>query len=212
MDQHVNEIIRKRMETCKNALEINHIKTYLAANAQEACAMVSSMIQDGEQVCDGGSMTLIDTGIVEMLQNREIQYHTHGDTSMTREESDAEARKAFSADTFITSTNALTLQGEIINIDGHGNRVSAMIFGPKQAIIVVGYNKLVRDEAEAIQRLKTLAAPANCVRLDKKTPCRFLGECKDCKSDDRICSSYVKLNFDREDRLRVIIVEEDLRY
>lgn len=102
------------------------------------------------------------------------------------------------------------MKGELINVDGHGNRVSAMIFGPKQVIIVAGYNKIVEDEQSAIQRIRTIAAPANCMRLNKKTPCRFTGSCTQCYSEDRICSSYVKINYDKEDRLRVILVKENL--
>lgn len=212
MDTYVKEIMVKRMEACQKALLQNHIKTFIVEDAKEACDFVNTMIQDGEQVCDGGSMTLIDTGIIDMLKQRDIKYHTHGDTTMSRAESDAESRMAFYADTFLTSANAITLDGEIINVDGHGNRVSATIFGPKQVIIVAGYNKIVKDEEEAKQRLRMLAAPANCVRLQRQTPCRILGECKDCKSDDRICSAYVKLNFDREDRLRMILIKEAFGY
>lgn len=212
MDKFVNEIMEKRVEACKKALEQNHIKTFVVDDAAMARDLVNEMIKDHEQVCDGGSMTLIETGIIDLLNQRDIQFHTHSDTSMSRAESDAESRKAYSADTFITSSNAITLDGEIINVDGHGNRVSAMIFGPKQVIIVAGYNKIVQNEQQAIERIKTLAAPANCVRLQRTTPCRFVGECKDCKSEERICSSYVKLNFDREDRLRVILMKEDYGY
>ena len=131
---------------------------------------------------------------------------------MTREQSDAEARKAFSADTFIASTNAVTLQGELVNIDGHGNRVSAMIFGPKQVIIVAGYNKIVEDEEAAKKCIREIAAPANSVRLHKQTPCSKTGSCQDCYSKDRICSSYVKINYDKEDRIRVILIAEAYGY
>lgn len=212
MDNHVMELMETRMNLCKKALEANGMKAYLAQNAEEAITLVNGMIKDGEQVCDGGTMTLQETGILSSLQQRNIKFHTHADTTMSREESDAEARLAFYADTFITSSNAITLQGELVNIDGHGNRVSAMIFGPKQVLVVVGYNKIVSDEAEAIHRIQTIAAPANCVRLGKQTPCRMVGECKNCHSKDRICSSYVKINYDKEDRIRVILVKENLGY
>lgn len=212
MDANVKEIIRIKMETCKKALENNGMKVYLVENAQAARELVNTMIQDHEIVCDGGTMTLQETGILDMLNHRDIVFHSHSDTSMTREESDAEARKAFSADTFIASTNAITLQGELVNIDGHGNRVSAMIFGPKQVIIVAGYNKIVEDEDAARKRIRQIAAPANCVRLHKQTPCSMLGSCQDCHSKDRICSSYVKINYDKEDRIRVILIAEEYGY
>lgn len=212
MDANVKEIIRIKMEACKKALEKNGMKAYLVEDAQAARELVNAMIKDHETVCDGGTMTLQETGILDMLNHRDLVFHSHSDPTMTREQSDAEARKAFSADTFIASTNAVTLQGELVNIDGHGNRVSAMIFGPKQVIIVAGYNKIVEDEEAAKKRIREIAAPANSVRLHKQTPCSKTGSCQDCYSKDRICSSYVKINYDKEDRIRVILIAEAYGY
>ena len=212
MDANVKEIIRIKMETCKKALEKNGMKAYLVEDAQAARELVNAMIKVHETVCDGGTMTLQETGILDMLNHRDLVFHSHNDPMMTREESDAEARKAFSADTFIASTNAVTLQGELVNIDGHGNRVSAMIFGPKQVIIVAGYNKIVENEEAAKKRIREIAAPANSVRLHKQTPCSKTGSCQDCYSKDRICSSYVKINYDKEDRIRVILIAEAYGY
>lgn len=212
MDANVKEIIKIKMEACKKALEKNGMKAYLVEDAQAARELVNAMIKDRETVCDGGTMTLQETGILDMLNHRDLVFHSHSDPTMTREQSDAEARKAFSADTFIASTNAVTLQGELVNIDGHGNRVSAMIFGPKQVIIVAGYNKIVEDEEAAKKRIREIAAPANSVRLHKQTPCSKTGSCQDCYSKDRICSSYVKINYDKEDRIRVILIAEAYGY
>jgi len=212
MDANVKEIIKIKMEACKKALEKNGMKAYLVEDAQAARELVNAMIKDHETVCDGGTMTLQETGILDMLNHRDLVFHSHSDPTMTREQSDAEARKAFSADTFIASTNAVTLQGELVNIDGHGNRVSAMIFGPKQVIIVAGYNKIVEDEEAAKKRIREIAAPANSVRLHKQTPCSKTGSCQDCYSKDRICSSYVKISYDKEDRIRVILIAEAYGY
>ena len=212
MDANVKEIIKIKMEACEKALEKNGMKAYLVEDAQAARELVNAMIKDHETVCDGGTMTLQETGILDMLNHRDLVFHSHSDPTMTREQSDAEARKAFSADTFIASTNAVTLQGELVNIDGHGNRVSAMIFGPKQVIIVAGYNKIVEDEEAAKKRIREIAAPANSVRLHKQTPCSKTGSCQDCYSKDRICSSYVKINYDKEDRIRVILIAEAYGY
>lgn len=212
MDANVKEIIKIKMEACKKALEKNGMKAYLVEDAQADRELVNAMIKDHETVCDGGTMTLQETGILDMLNHRDLVFHSHSDPTMTREQSDAEARKAFSADTFIASTNAVTLQGELVNIDGHGNRVSAMIFGPKQVIIVAGYNKIVEDEEAAKKRIREIAAPANSVRLHKQTPCSKTGSCQDCYSKDRICSSYVKINYDKEDRIRVILIAEAYGY
>lgn len=206
------EFINLRVNKCKESLEKQHIKTYIVENKEEANQLVNSLIKDHSLVCDGGSMSLQECGIIESLSHRDITFHSHSDSSMSKQESDKEARKAFYADTFLCSSNTITMNGELINIDGHGNRVSAMIFGPKQVIVVAGYNKIVEDEQSAIQRIHNIAAPINCMRLNKKTPCRFTGSCAQCYSDDRICSSYVKINYDKEDRLRVILVKEDLGY
>ena len=206
------EFINLRVNKCKESLEKQHIKTYIVENKEEANQLVNSLIKDHSLVCDGGSISLQECGIIESLNHRDITFHSHSDSSMCKQESDEEARKAFYADTFLCSSNAITMNGELINIDGHGNRVSAMIFGPKQVIVVAGYNKIVEDEQSAIQRIHNIAAPINCMRLNKKTPCRFTGSCVQCYSDDRICSSYVKINYDKEDRLRVNLVKEDLGY
>ena len=122
-------------------------------------------------------------------------------------------RAAFNSDTFISSTNALTEDGELYNVDGNGNRVSAMIFGPRQVIVVAGINKIVKDMAEAVKRVETVAAPKNTVRLECDTPCARTGECAHCHSDSRICCSYVRLAQQRvPNRIKVIIVNHELGY
>ena len=122
-------------------------------------------------------------------------------------------KKAFTSDIFITSTNALTMDGCLYNIDGTGNRVAAMIFGPREVIVIAGLNKICQNEEEAIARIRHCSAPANAIRLNKKTPCTKTGHCMDCHSPDRICSSYVKLAYQKQvNRIKVIIVEENLGY
>ena len=111
MDANVKEIIRIKMETCKKALEKNGMKAYLVEDAQAARELVNAMIKDHETVCDGGTMTLQETGILDMLNHRDLVFHSHNDPMMTREESDAEARKAFSADTFISFFAPLLTSG-----------------------------------------------------------------------------------------------------
>lgn len=212
MDASKKAIIQIHLEKCKEALEANGMKVFIADDKIQAQQYVNELILDHTLVCDGGTRTLAETGIIDLLKKRDIIYRTHNDTSMTREESDEEARKAFLADTFLCSSNAITLDGSLINVDGHGNRVSAMIFGPKQVIVVAGYNKIVADEDAAKERIRMLAAPMNSTRLQKQTPCRTLGRCMDCHSKDRICCSYVKINYDREDRIRVILIAEEYGY
>ncbi|SNR91529.1 Uncharacterised ACR, YkgG family COG1556 [Anaerovirgula multivorans] len=131
----------------------------------------------------------------------------------TKEEKKEIYRKSFSADAFLCSTNALTEEGELYNIDGNGSRVAAMIYGPYQVIIVTGMNKIVRSLEEAEKRVRQYAAPLDAKRLNKKTPCVTLGYCIDCKSEERICNDFVviKRQFNKG-RIKVIIVGKHLGY
>lgn len=212
MDENKQKLIDIQCEQCKKALTANGFHVEIAEDAEAACRIVNDSIRDGDVVCDGGSQTLLESGIIAMLEQRNIHFHSHNRPFPSRAESDAEARKAFSADVFLASANAITLNGEIINVDGHGNRVSAMIFGPKKVILVVGYQKITADEASAFERIRRIAAPANCIRLHRETPCAKLGACRDCHSKDRICSSYAKLSYDNEQRIYVIILKQRLGY
>lgn len=212
MDQNIEKIQAIHCERCKKALTERGFHAYIVKDAAEIQALVHDLVKDGDLVCDGGSMTLKECGVLAMLEKRNVIFQSHNDPNLSREKSDEEARKAFSADVFLASANAITENGEIINVDGHGNRVSAMIFGPKKVILVVGVNKLVEDEAAAIRRIHHVAAPMNSVRLHKDTPCAHVGSCQDCRSKDRICSSYVKLNYDKEDRIHVILSLQPFGY
>lgn len=212
MDENKQKLIDIQCEQCKKALTANGFHVEIAEDAEAACRIVNDSIRDGDVVCDGGSQTLLESGIIAMLEQRNIHFHSHNRPFPSRAESDAEARKAFSADVFLASANAITLNGEIINVDGHGNRVSAMLFGPKKVILVIGYQKITADEASAFERIRRIAAPANCIRLHRETPCTKLGTCQDCHSKERICSGYVKLACDNENRITVIIVKQALGY
>ena len=209
--ENVKTIRKIQLQQCAKALQNNHIKANVFETMEEVKAFLQNAIEDGAHVGDGGSMTLKYSGIIDMLNQRNIDYITHNQP-LEREVAEVKNRRIFSADYFLTSANAITMNGEIINVDGHGNRVAAMIFGPKKVFIIVGYNKIVKDEEAAKTRIQTIAAPINCVRLHRNTPCTIKGSCQDCKSNERICSAYVKINFDREDRLHVLLVNEDYGY
>ena len=132
---------------------------------------------------------------------------------LSQEQVKERLREGLLADIFITGTNALTMDGCLYNIDGTGNRVAAMIFGPKDVYVIAGINKIFNTEAEAINHIKTVSAPANAVRLNKNTPCTKKGECMDCLSPDRICSSFVKLGYQGNvGRIKIVIVNQDLGY
>ncbi|PKM87413.1 MAG: lactate utilization protein, partial [Firmicutes bacterium HGW-Firmicutes-10] len=122
-------------------------------------------------------------------------------------------RKAFTSDVFVTSTNAVTMEGELLNVDAGGNRVAAMIFGPKKVLVIAGVNKLVKNMAEAEQMIKRTARPMNNERLNTNNPCRLVGECTECISESRICSVFVRMARSQvRDRICVILVNENLGY
>lgn len=199
------------IQRCKKGLEKNKMQVSVCENVDEVKQLLVNMIEEESVVSDGGSMTLFDGGIIDALQAKNITYDSHNHVHSFEKKQEM-MRRAFSADYFITSSNAITMNGELINIDGNGNRVAAMIFGPKKVFVVCGYNKIVEDEQAGIERIKNLAAPANCIRLNTNTPCKISGTCGNCLSDERICCAYVKIDFDRNRRIHVILVKEDLGY
>lgn len=158
-------------------------------------------------------MTLFETGVIDLIKQSDVILHDRYQDGLSRDQMQEIFRKAFTSDIFITSTNALTTDGCLYNVDGNGNRVAAMIYGPKEVIVIAGKNKIFETEAGAINHIKTISAPANAVRLNKKTPCTKTGECMNCLSPDRICSSYVKLGYQGNiDRIKIVIVNQDLGY
>lgn len=205
--------MEERLERTMEALRANKMKPYYAENSAAACDIVRELVKGDKLITSGGSMTLNECGVIDMLKNEFGGAYLDRSAGKEREEVEEIMRKAFVSDTFLASTNALTENGELYNVDGNGNRVSAMIFGPKQVVIVTGVNKIVKDLEEAEKRVEQTAAPMNTVRLEKNTPCAKTGVCGHCHSDDRICCSYVTLAQQRvPDRIKVIIVDEKLGY
>lgn len=207
MNEHMKALMDIRLANiCKN-LEARGFPTCVCENVEELKTTISSMIQEGESVSAGSSQTLIDTGVLDMLRNMDITF-SENDRSLPKEEQVKLHQKAFIADTFLCSVNAITEEGEIYNVDGTGNRVAAMIYGPKQVLLVVSTNKIVRTMEEAVHRLEEIAAPANCLRLKKATPCANVGYCMDCKSKDRICATYVTMRWQyNENRIKVVFIK-----
>lgn len=174
---------------------------------------VKAYMQEGETVGIGGSMTLFETGVIDYLRSGRFSFLDRYAPGLTNDEMQEIYRKSFFADTYITSTNAITEDGELYCVDGNGNRVAAMIYGPKSVIVIAGINKIVKDYEAAVDRVRRIAAPANATRLSCKTPCVHVGICQDCRSDDRICCSYTVFRQQRhKDRIKCIIVGEDLGY
>ncbi len=213
MDRNKYEVIRLRMERTAEALRRNNYYAVCADNGEEALEIIESFLEEENSVAVGGSMTLFEIGAIELLRSGKYAFFDRYAEGLSKEQVEDIHRKAFSCDAYLTSTNAVTEDGKLYNVDGRGNRVAAMIYGPKSVIVVAGCNKIVRDVSEAELRVKEFAAPANAVRLDCGTPCTVTGKCLDCKSDRRICADAVVMGHQMTpERVKVILVGEELGY
>ena len=205
-------------------LKKNNMEPYFVETKDEVVPLVEKLTNEGDIVSCGGSVTLQETGVFEFLKSGRYNFLDRSKEGLTPEEVQKVYRDTFSADVFFGSANALTEKGEIYNVDGNANRISAMTFGPKNVILIVGKNKIVSDLKQAEIRVKTVCAPKNCKRLGLDTPCSRTGKCvslsKDehfmsdgCTGDTRICCSYTILGYQRaKNRIKVIIVNEDLGF
>ncbi|MGN1412491.1 MAG: lactate utilization protein [Oscillospiraceae bacterium] len=215
MDNNLKFTIEKRIEKVGKALEKNNMVFYYAKDVSEAQNIVKSLLKDGETIANGGSMSLNECGIMDILRSGNYNF-------LDREKFEDKRElylKSFYADSYLCSANAITENGELYNVDGNGNRVACLTYGPNQVIVVAGYNKIVKDLNSAIERVKKISAPANTLRLNCDTYCNHVGECvsnelgQGCNSDSRICCSYVVTSRQRfKNRIKVIIVGEVLGY
>ena len=211
MNEYVKEVAQQRMERTAQALRKNQMEAYCVDCAADVLPLLKTLIAPGTCVSMGGSVSLQECGVPAFLRTGDYEF-------LDREAVTGDAvgelyRKAFFADYYLSSANAVTEQGEIFNVDGNGNRVAALAFGPQNVILVVGCNKIVEDLHEAHRRLRHLAAPANTKRLNRNTPCAKTGTCADCRSPERICCTYTVQRFSKTPgRIKVILVAEPLGY
>ncbi|WP_294581569.1 lactate utilization protein [uncultured Thomasclavelia sp.] len=213
MDKNLQSIIKIKQDEMIKAFERHNMQLTFVDNLEQLHNYLERYLCNQKTVTLGGSMTLFDTGVIDQIHQSDVVLYDRYQEGLTRDQMQEIFRKAFTSDLFITSTNALTTDGCLYNIDGNGNRVAAMIYGPKEVIVIAGKNKVFENEAEAINHIRKVSAPANAVRLNKKTPCTKKGECMDCLSPDRICSSYVKLGYQGNvGRIKIVIVDQDLGY
>ena len=191
-----------------NRFTASYVKTAAAANEE-----ILKLINPTDTVGIGGSMTVKDIGLLDSLAQRGNTLFNHGVSGLTPEESLAIRRKELTSDVFLTGTNAITLDGQLVNVDGSGNRVAAMIFGPKKVIVVVGINKIVEDTHAAYRRIRLEAAPINNKRLNRPNPCTVSGICMDCQGPTRICNvtTIIKKALPQTPT-HVIIIGESLGY
>ena len=213
MEENLERLLKVKENQLIKAFENNNMSCMIVKNKEELQTYLKSILVNQKKVAVGGSVTLNQLGVIDLIRQSDVDFVDRYAPELSREEMMEKFREGLLSDIFITSTNAMTLDGCLYNVDNTGNRVSAMIFGPKEVIVIAGMNKLCVDEQEAIKRIREYSAPANAMRLNKKTPCTKTGTCMDCHSHDRICSSYVKLGYQTQvNRIKVILVEENLGY
>lgn len=209
----------KKIQRTLTALKKNGFHTVFALTRRDACEEALNLIPPNAQVGVGGSTTIREINLIERLNERGNIVVQHwlpspGEGTITT------MRKAMASDVFLSSSNAVTEDGKLINTDGTGNRVAAMIFGPTKVIVIAGINKIVKDVAEGIRRIKNVAGPMNVRRLNMskktkyKTPCAVTGLCTDCDSQDRICrvTTILERTPDWGVDIAVILVGEELGF
>lgn len=213
MDTNVLWHMEQKVKITMDNLEKNNMEAYFVKNEEEMLSKVKELLTEGETVAVGGSMTLFETGIIEYLRNGKFNFLDRYKAGLTQDEIKGIFRKSFFADSYLVSTNALTQNGELYNVDGNGNRVAAMLYGPDKVIVIAGINKIVKDLDAAIKRNREISAPVNAKRLNRTTPCTKVGQCIDCKSSDRICNEYTLIRRQgTKGRIKVIIVGKELGY
>ncbi|HBQ87293.1 MAG TPA: lactate utilization protein [Syntrophomonas sp.] len=201
MDEKIKKVILN--------LQRNNMAGYFVENEKELLQLMAVLVKKGEKVGCGDSITLEETGVFDFIRKGSFTFYDKHQLGLTPEEKRAIYLKNFDADTFLTGTNAITLDGKLFNIDGNGSRVAPMLYGPKQVIVVVGINKLTDTVADAIHRARQIAAPLDAKRLKKDTPCTKLDKCIDCRHEQRICNDFVLITRQFiKDRIKVILVNK----
>jgi len=193
-------------------LQRRHIEGFYCPTADEAVKKVSELIEDGSSVTWGGTMTVRDLGIPQVLKERGTLDVLDRDLVETPEEKQTMYLRAFSVDVYLSSANAISEDGVIVNIDGNGNRVAAITWGPKKVIFVIGLNKVAQTVEAALARARSTASPINAARFDIKTPCQVDGVCHNCNSVDSICNYVHFLRNSPRGRHTVVLVGENLGY
>jgi hypothetical protein len=215
MQNWIDDYWQKRLDAVGKTLEANNFEVFIVQSASEAGALILNTLMpriDPKVVSWGGSMTIGATGIMEAIKNNPgLSAIDPYEPGLKPEEAYEKRRQGLLVDLFFSGTNALTENGEIVNLDATGNRVCAINFGPKNVILAIGRNKLTPDLDSAMMRVKELAAPMNAMRLGRKTPCVETSFCQDCKSTGRICNVWtITVKSFPKHRIKVILINQDL--
>ena len=214
MDKPVDHYWNIKLNNLKENLEKNNFEVFLASSLQEVRSIVMETLLPRikpASISWGGSMTFVASGLYEDLkESQTMKVLDTFDKDIPADESLERRRQSLLVDLYITGTNAITESGMLVNLDMIGNRIAALTFGPKEVILIIGRNKIVPDLEEAMDRVKDIAAPANAMRLDKKTPCVETASCHECKSPDRICNTWTitQKSFPKG-RVKIILLNED---
>ena len=213
MNESVKKANKIKFETIIKNLAKRNMEGYYCDSAEDACDKGLSFIKDNACISWGGSATLSEIGFFEKLKSKNPVL-IDGFSPPSPEEAYEHFRKAFSVDYFLMSTNAITLDGKLINIDGTGNRVAALIYGPREVLVFAGANKVVFTEEDAVSRIRTYACTANAARLNKNnTPCVLTGKCGDCLLPEGMCSHTVITRYSKvPGRIKVLLINDNLGF
>jgi hypothetical protein len=215
MESPVEIFWQKKLQIVKEKLLKNNFDVYIADDTEHARRIFVEEIipaSKPETIGRGGSMTVNAVNIDESVKALDnVKYLNPNDPSVPSEEKPLYRRNGLMTDLFITGTNAVTEDGMLINLDMMGNRIGGLVFGPKYVVVFAGRNKIAENFEDAVKRIKSYAAPANAIRLNKKTPCVETLECQDCQVPDRICNTWVitEKSFPK-DRIKVVLINKDL--
>ena len=225
MHKIMEEMQEIRVRTTIENLRRNNFEAVYAETAADALALLKSYLTPGCSIGVGGSVTLEEIGALDLFRSGEYHFLDRYAPNLTPAELKDTIRRAMLSDVFVMSSNAITENGELYNVDGRSNRVAPLLFGPDSVVVVAGVNKIVANIDEAVRRHKTVAAPANAARLRCNNPCVRTGKCVSlmrqtdeemcagCASEDRICANYVISARQREaGRIKVILVGETLGF
>ncbi len=201
----MNEMIISEL---KKSLKRNRIESEYFSSRDELLKSFNDILNSKSIVGVGDSKTLEQLGLYALLRKSNCTFLDKYNSNLSTEEKSILYRKNFSSDFFFSGINAITIEGKIFNLDGNGSRVAPIIFGPKKVFLICGTNKIVKNDEEAIYRIRNIAAPIDAKRLNKKTPCVKTGTCMDCKSADKICNYYtiIQGQFNKE-RIKVLFIE-----
>ena len=204
-----NEVLGNRVV---KALESRNMEAYYVKTKEEALAKALELIPEGSSISWGGTMSAQEIGLTDALHKGNYDVYDREQVE-TREEKEKIAHQALNCDFFIGSTNALSEDGVLVNVDGNANRVAAFAYGPKNVLLIVGMNKVVKTEADATSRARNEAAPINAQRFGVDTPCVKNGSCFNCKSPQCICCQILITRFSKvPKRTKIILVDENLGF